>query len=133
MLIPLSSPPVSPYPAAMAQNSPQDDRKERLAAALRENLKRRKAQARATTAAQKVKPRCTNLPRPTPRTGWVTCALHKPSGADIPKGLPPPAHQLPIDRAACLPHGDAKGRWLAEKGYSSWIVSALPAGSSSMA
>ncbi len=47
MLIPLPSPPVSPYPAAMAQNSPQDDRKERLAAALRENLKRRKAQARA--------------------------------------------------------------------------------------
>jgi hypothetical protein len=31
----------------MAQQSPQDERKQRLAAALRENLKRRKAQAKA--------------------------------------------------------------------------------------
>jgi hypothetical protein len=38
---------VSPYSAAMAQQSPQDERKQRLAAALRENLKRRKAQAKA--------------------------------------------------------------------------------------
>jgi hypothetical protein len=35
------------YPAAMADPSKNDDRAERLAAALRENLKRRKAQARA--------------------------------------------------------------------------------------
>ena len=35
------------YPAAMANPSKDDDRDERLAAALRENLKRRKAQARA--------------------------------------------------------------------------------------
>jgi hypothetical protein len=46
MSAPLPSPPVSPYPAAMVQKSPQTDRKERLAAALRENLKRRKAQMR---------------------------------------------------------------------------------------
>jgi hypothetical protein len=31
----------------MAKQSPQDERKQRLAAALRENLKRRKAQAKA--------------------------------------------------------------------------------------
>ena len=36
------------YPAAMtAPSAKNDDRAERLAAALRENLKRRKAQARA--------------------------------------------------------------------------------------
>lgn len=35
------------YPAAMTAPSKNDDRAERLAAALRENLKRRKAQARA--------------------------------------------------------------------------------------
>ena len=35
------------YPAAMTASSKNDDRAERLAAALRENLKRRKAQARA--------------------------------------------------------------------------------------
>ena len=35
------------YPPAMADPSKNDDRAERLAAALRENLKRRKAQARA--------------------------------------------------------------------------------------
>ena len=35
------------YPAAMSAPSKDDDRAERLAAALRENLKRRKAQARA--------------------------------------------------------------------------------------
>ena len=34
------------YPAAMTAPSKNDDRAERLAAALRENLKRRKAQAR---------------------------------------------------------------------------------------
>ena len=35
------------YPAGMTAPSKNDDRAERLAAALRENLKRRKAQARA--------------------------------------------------------------------------------------
>jgi hypothetical protein len=35
----------------MAKQSPQDERKQRLAAALRENLKRRKAQSRARPTA----------------------------------------------------------------------------------
>ena len=52
------------YPAAMTAPAKDDDRTERLAAALRANLKRRKAQARAQnrlrqdgakTAAQPVK------------------------------------------------------------------------------
>ena len=40
------------YPAAMTASAKNDDRAERLAAALRENLKRRKAQARAKQGAK---------------------------------------------------------------------------------
>ena len=40
------------YPAAMTASAKNDDRTERLAAALRENLKRRKAQARAKQGAK---------------------------------------------------------------------------------
>jgi len=42
------------YPAAMTAPAKDDDRTERLAAALRENLKRRKAQARVREDAAKI-------------------------------------------------------------------------------
>jgi hypothetical protein len=48
-------------------NAPKDDRAERLAAALRENLKRRKAQARGRRAAE-AEP-ATDTPRSRPDDG----------------------------------------------------------------
>jgi len=56
------------YPPGMAGPSkplPDKDRDERLAAALRENLKRRKAQARSQASSQQEK----NKPHPEEKTG----------------------------------------------------------------
>ncbi len=51
------------YPAAMTAPSKNDDRAERLAAALRENLKRRKAQARAKQDGAKTEAQPPKSPR----------------------------------------------------------------------
>jgi hypothetical protein len=64
----------------MAQQSPQDERKQRLAAALRENLKRRKAQAKAH-ARQRVEDDDANEAGPEQQTHSQDGVRNKPGGA----------------------------------------------------
>jgi hypothetical protein len=64
----------------MAQQSPQDERKQRLAAALRENLKRRKAQAKAH-ARQHMEGEASDEAGPEQQTHSHDGVRNKPGGA----------------------------------------------------